>query len=58
IDEQGSVTRVRVEESSGYLLLDAAAVTSIRTWRVKPAQRNGQPVAGSWLLPIRFRQQL
>lgn len=57
IDEQGSVTRVRVEESSGYLLLDAAAVTSIRTWRVKPAQRNGQPVAGSWLLPIRFRQQ-
>jgi protein TonB len=56
INEQGSVTLVKVEESSGYLLLDAAAATSVRTWRVQPAQRNGQPVAGSWLLPIRFRQ--
>ena len=56
IDQQGSVTRVQVEESSGYSLLDAAAVTSVRTWRVQPAQRGGQPVAGSWLLPIRFRQ--
>jgi TonB family protein len=56
INEQGSVTRIKVEESSGYSLLDAAAATSVRTWRVQPAQRNGQPVAGSWLLPIRFRQ--
>ena len=56
IDQQGSVTRVQVEESSGHSLLDAAAVTSVRTWRVQPAQRGGQPVAGSWLLPIRFRQ--
>ena len=56
INQQGSVTRVQVEESSGYSLLDAAAVTSVRTWRVQPAQRGGQPVAGSWLLPIRFRQ--
>ena len=56
INQQGSVTRVQVEESSGYSLLDAAAVTSVRTWRVQPAQRNGQAVAGSWLLPIRFRQ--
>lgn len=57
INKQGSVTKVHVEQSSGYSLLDAAAVTNVRTWRVKPAQRNGQPVAGSWLLPIRFRQQ-
>ena len=56
INQQGSVTQVQVEESSGYSLLDAAAVTSVRTWRVQPAQRGGQPVAGSWLLPIRFRQ--
>ena len=56
IDQQGSVTQVQVEESSGYSLLDAAAVTSVRTWRVRPAQRGGRPVAGSWLLPIRFRQ--
>jgi TonB family protein len=56
INEQGKVFRVQVEESSGYGLLDAAATTSVRGWNVKPAQRNGQPVAGSWLLPIRFRQ--
>ena len=56
INEQGKVFRVQVEESSGYGLLDAAATTSVRGWHVKPAQRNGQPVAGSWLLPIRFRQ--
>ena len=56
INQQGTVTQVEVEETSGYSLLDAAAVSSVRTWRVQPAQRNGQPVAGSWLLPIRFRQ--
>jgi len=56
INKQGKVFQVQVEESSGYPLLDAAATTSVRGWNVKPAQRDGQPVAGSWLLPIRFRQ--
>ncbi len=55
VAETGEVTDVRVVQSSGYAVLDAAAVTAIRQWKGQPARRNGQPVATRERLPVRFR---
>lgn len=55
IDESGRVTAVDLQSSSGYPLLDEAAVAAIREWRAKPAMRNGRPAATVEFLPVRFR---
>ena len=55
IDAQGVVTNVEVEESSGYQLLDAAAVNAVRQWRYKPARSPAGPVATEELQPVTFR---
>jgi len=53
----GSVGTVRVERSSGYAVLDEAALESVKRWRFKPAQRGGQPVDATLLVPITFKLQ-
>ena len=50
----GRVTQVEVVESSGYATLDAAAVRAVRTWRGRPATRDGVPYQSKWKKPIRF----
>jgi protein TonB len=55
IDASGRVTDVAVEESSGYELLDAAAVGAVRRWRYKPAIGRNGPVATTELQPVTFR---
>lgn len=55
IDATGRVTHVEVEESSGYQLLDAAAVNAVRRWRYKPAIGINGPVATEELQPVTFR---
>jgi protein TonB len=54
IDKTGRVTKVEVARSSGYALLDAAAVNAVRTWRGEPARRRGQPLETVELLPVKF----
>lgn len=51
----GDVTNVRVLESSGYDVLDAAAVTAVRQWKGRPARRGGEPVSSTEVLPVRFK---
>ena len=58
IDETGRVTDVRVEKSSGYGVLDAAAVNAVKRWRGRPARHNARPVATEELLPVVFRPRL
>lgn len=55
IDETGKVTKVTVERSSGYEILDGAAVAAVRTWQAEPARRSGRPVKTIQLLPMQFR---
>lgn len=55
VDEEGRVAHVRVVESSGHPVLDAAAVAAIRQWQGRPARRAGRPVATQERLPVRFR---
>jgi TonB family protein len=52
--ENGRVGEIRIEESSGFEILDEAAIKSVRKWVFSPAKRNGIPVS-SWVkIPIRF----
>jgi len=44
LDETGRVSAARVVTSSGFDRLDAAALAAVRTWRCRPAQRDGQAV--------------
>lgn len=55
VSATGSVDRVEVLSSSGYQVLDAEAIRTVRRWQFVPAQRDRQPAA-SWLrLPVRFK---
>lgn len=54
VGADGVPTRVEVAETSRVRLLDRAAVEAVGRWRFRPAQRNGQAVAGEVRLPISF----
>jgi len=51
----GSVSDVAVESSSGFPLLDTAAVTAVATWRYMPAMQGGTPVEFHDRALLRFR---
>lgn len=51
----GDVEQVDVVRSSGYALLDRAAVEAVSSWRGTPARRGDRPVATRQLLPVRFQ---
>lgn len=50
----GAVESAKVEQSSGYRSLDAAALQSVRQWQFNPARRNGEPVSTMIRIPINF----
>lgn len=50
----GEVGNVTVNRSSGYQVLDRAALNAIYRWQFQAAQRNGRAVAGKVMVPIRF----
>jgi TonB family protein len=45
----------RVAESSGYPVLDSAALTGAAKLRFAPARRHGIPIAAPFLQPVEFR---
>jgi protein TonB len=57
LDDRGQVTSARLLQSSGYALLDDAALDAARTWRYTPATLNGQPVAVTVPVPIVYDLQ-
>lgn len=55
IDLNGRIVTCQVTSSSGHPLLDAAAVSAVRSWRFVPAMnRAGRPAAWNGRLPIHF----
>lgn len=54
VDAQGNVREVQVAKPLG-LGLDENAVATVKTWKFKPAQRNGAPVAVRMLAEVTFR---
>jgi protein TonB len=55
VDEDGSVLRVELIESSGHPLLDQAVIDALRRWRFAPAMQGGRPVAADFLHRTIFR---
>ncbi len=51
----GLPEEVVLTSSSGHSILDGAAVVAIEQWRLEPARRDGHPVPGYLLVPVRFR---
>jgi protein TonB len=54
VTAQGEVCKVAVKRSSGYRILDRAAVKAIYRWQFQAAHQNGLAVAGQVIVPIRF----
>ncbi|SBV50051.1 hypothetical protein XBLMG947_0827 [Xanthomonas bromi] len=55
VDAAGTPGGVTLVQRSGSRDLDRAAMEAVRHWRFHPAQRNGQPVAGSMDIPFEFK---
>jgi len=54
LDESGRVSQTHIIRSSGYSRLDHAALAAVKTWRCRPALRDGQPVRAVALQPFNF----
>lgn len=55
VDTNGAPAGVALVQRSGSRELDRAAMEAVRNWRFMPAQRNGQAVAASLVIPIEFK---
>jgi len=51
---EGRAGQVLLHKSSGYDILDNAALQTVKTWKFSPAKRFGQPVTQWFLVPIKF----
>jgi TonB family protein len=51
----GQVGEAFLRQSTGAPVLDQAALATVRSWRFKPATRNGQPVPAWVNVPIEYR---
>jgi protein TonB len=55
VGQDGRVKEIAVASSSGYALLDEAAVNAVAKWLFEPARRGHTPVAMWVEVPIRFQ---
>jgi protein TonB len=54
VSTDGKAASIRLSRSSGYSILDRAAITGVRDWLFYPAKR-GDEVFEMWVtIPIRF----
>jgi len=54
VDAKGRASKVKVASSSGYSLLDEAALKAVRRWQFAPGTEGGRPTAMRVKVPIRF----
>lgn len=55
VSASGAAEQVDIQQSSGYDLLDDAALEAVRQWRFVPAKRGDTPIASSVVVPLVFR---
>ena len=55
--DNGRTGQILVKKSSGYALLDRAALDAVRFWRFEPAKRSQIPLTMLVDIPIRFSLQ-
>ncbi|HTA19815.1 MAG TPA: energy transducer TonB [Polyangia bacterium] len=54
VEASGAPSAISLATSSGYPLLDAAAVDAVRRWTFDPARAAGSPVSSLVKVPVRF----
>ena len=52
--ENGRAGEISIENSSGYELLDDAAIKGVRRWRFVPAKNGGRAVRARVRIPVEF----
>jgi TonB family protein len=52
--ENGKVGKISLERSSGYKILDEAALKTVKEWQFKPAYEGDRPITMWVRIPIRF----
>ena len=57
VDAAGMPGEVSLDKRSGSRDLDRAAMNAVHQWRFQPAQRDGQAIASSLVIPIDFKPQ-
>jgi protein TonB len=50
----GRVGQLAIDRTSGYEILDRAAVDSVKEWAFFPAKKGGKLVESWVLLPVKF----
>ena len=55
VDAAGMPVDVSLDKRSGSRDLDRAAMDAVKRWRFQPAQRDGQAIASSLVIPIDFK---
>ncbi len=55
VDENGKVSNLWVSTSSGYILLDNAAVKAVKDWAFEPGMKGDKRIAMWVKVPIRFQ---
>jgi protein TonB len=54
VDAGGTPTSMSIKRSSGYPLLDRAALNAVRRWTFEPARSGGVPMFSQVEVPVRF----
>jgi periplasmic protein TonB len=54
VNDKGIADMVQVHASSGFGLLDEAALDAVRRWRFVPARQGERPVSAWVIVPIVF----
>jgi len=57
VGTDGTPNNVSIDTGSGSRELDRAALEAVRKWHFKPAQRDGQAIASSVVVPVEFKLQ-
>lgn len=55
VSSHGLPMRVALERSSGYAMLDEAALEAVRKWKFVPARRGSEVMEASVVVPVEFR---
>ncbi|MFC2140087.1 energy transducer TonB [Candidatus Auribacterota bacterium] len=55
VDVYGKAKKVAIYKSSGYKILDKAALKSVRKWQFIPAKKNHLPMESTLIIPIVFK---
>ncbi len=55
VSAEGRPSSVTLSRSSGFPLLDSAAIGAVRHWTFEPGRAGGLPISSSVEVPVRFR---